>query len=73
MTVRQQRKMTDNIHFSDTDRRLIVQIRINIIAAKITTSKKFDAPLIPRYKGTYVFGYEIIWSTIRKTIRKTRL
>ena len=36
-------------------------------------SKKVYAPLIPRYKGTCAFGYEIIRSTIRKTIRKTRL
>ncbi len=36
-------------------------------------SKKIDVTLIPRYEGKRAIQYERIRSTIRKTIRKTRL
>jgi hypothetical protein len=36
-------------------------------------SKKTDVTLIPRYEGKSAIQYERIRSTIRKTIRKTRL
>jgi hypothetical protein len=36
-------------------------------------TKKIDVNLIPRYKGKRAIQYERIWSTIRKTIHKTRL
>ena len=36
-------------------------------------SKKIDVTLIPRYEEKRAIQYERIWSTIHKTICKTRL
>ena len=73
MTVRQQRRMTNKIHFSDTDRCLNSTNSYNVNNEKKHMSKKFKVSLIPRYEGKRRIQYETIRSTIRKTIHKTRL
>ena len=73
MTVRQQRRMTNKIHFSDTDGCSNSTNLYNVNNEKKQMSKKFEVSLIPRYEGKRTIQYETIRSTIRKTIRKTRL
>ena len=60
--------MTDDIHFSDTDRHL-KSTNSNIInnEEKKHMSKKINVTLIPRYEGKRAIEYERIRSTIRKT------
>ncbi len=74
MTVRQQRRMTNKIHFSDTDRCSNSTNSYNVNNEKNKHVLKIRSLPYPQVRRkTYKIQYETIRSTIRKTIRKTRL